>query len=469
MSMADSEHSARVLVVENDPAVGKFLQAALGFWRSTLSVELCTDLGMLPNVYGRGRYSLAIVDARGRSGEVSDFLTDRRKKGDPTPVIVISGRRRLVSRTLKLSQVHHLRKPFGLQDLVRVLEGAMPAPGEAPCSDPKETHAVPPVMPASEPPFPAIGRSKTVLDLLGKLKKAARSGITLLFRGGTGTGKEFFAHLVHENSGRSKGPFVSVDCGMLPLPLVESELFGHAKGAFTGADSDRKGLVEMAEGGTLFLDEIGNAPPEVQPKLLKLLQDKTFRRLGSPDTRKVEARIIAATNADLEDLMRERRFREDLYFRLNVMTIHIPPLKERIEDLPILLDLFLDECSRKEGRTPPRVSRAAKDALVRHSWPGNVRELRNLAENLVADHVLQVIDLGDLPPSVLGAPSSPGGVPSRKRGVRSWTREEVDRLLRESGWVVTKAARRGGMSRKRLYDLMWKHQIVRSVKTLVSR
>jgi Nif-specific regulatory protein len=227
-----------------------------------------------------------------------------------------------------------------------------------------------------------------------------------LIRGESGTGKELIAHAIHYNSLRAKKPFVKVSCAALPDTLIESELFGYEKGAFTGAHARKKGRFELAEGGTIFLDEIGDIPASTQVKLLRVLQEREFERVGGTETVRVNVRVIAATNKDMEKALAEGTFREDLYYRLNVFTIFVPPLRDRKADLLLLADHFLEKFSHEHGKTIKRISTPAIDMLVSYHWPGNVREMENALERAVLMCEGQVIHAHHLPPSLQTAEAS---------------------------------------------------------------
>ena len=225
-----------------------------------------------------------------------------------------------------------------------------------------------------------IGTSGPVRQMYEQVAQVAGTNTTVLIRGESGTGKELIAHAIHYNSLRAKKPFVKVSCAALPDTLIESELFGHEKGAFTGAEARKKGRFELAEGGTLFLDEIGDINPNTQIKLLRVLQEREFERLGGTETIKANVRLLAATNKDLEKAITDGTFREDLYYRLNVFTIFVPPLRERKADLLLLADHFLEKLSREHHKVIKRISTPAIDMLMSYHWPGNVRELENVLE-----------------------------------------------------------------------------------------
>ncbi len=242
-----------------------------------------------------------------------------------------------------------------------------------------------------------VGVSGKMEEVFRKIIKVAATDATVLIRGESGTGKELIARAVHYQSARRDHPLVEINCASIPETLLESELFGHEKGAFTGAYKSKKGKFEVASQGTLFLDEIGELPQGVQAKLLRVLQEQTFTRVGGIENIKGDVRLIAATNTDLEKAMREGRFREDLYYRLNVIPIFIPPLRERLEDIGPLIDHFVKKYAQKNSRKIAGVTERARDALMKYHWPGNVRELENALENAVVMSESETIDLGDLP------------------------------------------------------------------------
>jgi len=251
-----------------------------------------------------------------------------------------------------------------------------------------------------------IGTSKEMRDVYEQIAQVAPSGATVLIRGESGTGKELVAHAIHYNSPRSSKPFVKVNCAALPESLIESELFGHEKGAFTGAVARKRGRFELAEGGTLFLDEIGDLSPAMQVKLLRALQEREFERVGGTETIKVNVRLITATNVDLEQAVSDGRFRSDLYYRLNVFSIYLPPLRERKTDILLLADHFLEKYGRQNGKRINRISTPAIDMLMSYHWPGNVRELENVVERATLVCEGNVIHGYHLPPTLQTAEGS---------------------------------------------------------------
>jgi transcriptional regulator with PAS, ATPase and Fis domain len=308
----------------------------------------------------------------------------------------------------------------------------------------------------------ATGKMQRIFRLIGKV---APTESTVLILGESGTGKELIARAIHLQSRRAHGSFVPVNCGALPENLIESELFGYVRGAFTGAANSRRGLIEEADGGTLFLDEIGEMPPATQVKLLRFLENSEVRRLGDNETRIVDVRVLAATNVDIKRLLDEGRFREDLYYRLNVVTIELPSLRERREDIPLLAGYFLDKFARAAGREITGFAEDAKAALLRYDYPGNVRELENAIQRAVTLAEGSTIARTDLPPAFLQAATlPPGRVDEDVRD--SWSledleREHIQRVLKRQRGNVTNTAKQLGISRTTLWRKMHKYHLAR--------
>jgi formate hydrogenlyase transcriptional activator len=306
-----------------------------------------------------------------------------------------------------------------------------------------------------------VGRSTALRTVLAEVEMVAPTDSTVLICGETGTGKELIARAVHNRSGRRANPFVKCNCAAIPTGLLESELFGHEKGAFTSAVASRVGRFELANRGTIFLDEIGETPLELQPKLLRVLQEREFERLGSSRTLHTDARLVAATNLNLADMVEAKRFRADLYYRLNVFPIHMPPLRERPEDIPLLVCYFARHYAGNLGRRIKWILSSALDALVGYSWPGNIRELQNLIERAV---IRSTGDRLDIPVSEID-----GGMGAPKTGSLPGTLEEAERAhilaaLKECRWVQSGprgAAQRLGINRTTLQFLMKKLGIER--------
>ncbi len=308
-------------------------------------------------------------------------------------------------------------------------------------------------------PSNIIGRSRAMQAVYDLIEKVAGADSTVLIRGESGTGKELVAHAIHYNSPRASNPFIKVHCAALPESVIESELFGHEKGAFTGAIEQRKGRFERAHTGSIFLDEVGDLTPATQVKLLRVLQERQFERVGGTDTVQVEVRVIAATNWDLEALVEEEDFRRDLYYRLNVFPIHVPPLRDRRTDVPLLVDHFIEKYSRSAGKDVHRLSGPALDALMAYDWPGNVRELENCIERAVLMADGDTIQAHHLPPTVQPESPAVGGGRALPDVVENIERDMIVEALRQSGGNMAEAARRLGITervmglRVKKYDL----------------
>jgi DNA-binding NtrC family response regulator len=297
-----------------------------------------------------------------------------------------------------------------------------------------------------------VARCGPMLEVLDRLERVAPTDATVLILGESGTGKELVARAIHDKSRRQDGAFVAVNCAAIPEGLIESELFGHEKGAFTGAVDKRGGLVEAASGGTLFLDEVGELPAAAQARLLRVLQESEIRLVGSSDTRKVDVRVIAATHRDLPAMVREKTFREDLYFRLRVVDIRLPPLRERGEDLLALAEHLLEKTCKRLGRGPARLSEAASRAIRAYPWPGNVRELENAIERAV---ILADGDTIEPPGLGIEPEAAPGAAPAPKAEAMEVSLDEYFRQFVEAHQgelSETEIAKRLGISRKALWE-----------------
>ncbi len=303
-----------------------------------------------------------------------------------------------------------------------------------------------------------VGSSAALRGVLGQIRTVAPTDSTVLIEGETGTGKELMAHAIHMHSRRSNRPFVKLNCAAIPLGLLESELFGHEKGAFTGAVAQKLGRFEAANGGTLFLDEIGDIPLELQAKLLRVLQEQEFERLGSTYTHRVNVRVVAATNQDLATLVAEKKFRMDLYYRVNVFPIALPPLRHRVEDIPMLVAHFVRRYAQSMAKKIEKITSDAMEALVRYPWPGNIRELQNFIERAVILTEGDVLQLSALP-SRTAIAASPVTLEEAER-------DHILNALRDSNWVVggaAGAAARLGVKRTTLISKMRKRGLSRAM------
>ncbi len=310
-----------------------------------------------------------------------------------------------------------------------------------------------------------VGSSPAMRTVDDTIRRVADTDVDVLILGETGTGKELVARAVHERSHRSSGPFVPIDCGAIPENLLESELFGYERGAFTGADRQRQGLLEAASGGTFFLDEIGDLPLVLQAKLLRVLQERKLRRVGGNAEVPIDVRIVAATSRDLDRMVDDRSFREDLFYRINVVRIDLPPLRERGDDLGLLAEFFAEQCSRDMHRPVPAISGPAYSALRRYHWPGNIRELQNVIRRAIALSDDDTIGADDLPVSLVAAAEAANGSPARSffdlrsEYVSRFEREYFTSLLKRHTGNVKESASEAKLPRGTLYRLLSTHRI----------
>ncbi len=454
----------RVLVIDDDPGIREYL-TALGE-RQGYQVSVAADgeeaLGSLSD----SRPDIVTLDAVLPGMDGLETLRQMKKMIPDIPVIMLSGhgQARTIVEAMRLGASDFLRKPFEVEELELAFQKAL------------ETSAL------KEEVESLRGRVRTETDTLGLLgdspnmkevreiiEQVADTDITVLVRGESGTGKEIVARGLYQLSGRRGRPFVKVNCAALPSELLESELFGFEKGAFTGAQKRKLGKFEYANHGTIFLDEISEMHPGLQAKLLQVLQDGEFSRLGGESDVKVDTRIIAATNRNLEQAVREGSFREDLYYRLNVMTIHIPALRDRIDTIPLLVDNFLRMYNEQYNKRQPQLSDRTLDVMMNYHWPGNVRELENMVKRMVVlgneDTVLQEIAMREAPVEeessgdaldleALGADFSSGEALDlkaiSKRAAQIAEKRVIERVLHQTRWNRKEAAERLQISYKAL-------------------
>ena len=382
-----------------------------------------------------------------------DLQQELAKADIQIPIVFLTGHGDIPTsvRAIKAGALEFLTKPFNDEDLLDAIQQGIARNQRAPKQkDDLATHKFGDI----------VGKGAALRNVLNQVEVVAPTDSTVLLLGEAGTGKEVIARAILNVSSRSNRPFVKLNCAAIPSGLLESELFGHEKGAFTGAVSQKIGRFELANGGTLFLDEVGDIPLELQPKLLRVLQEQEFERLGSTRTVRVDVRLIAATNRDLEEMVAEKQFREDLYFRLNVFPIRIPPLRERSEDISLLVQYYVDKYSQRMNKRIDVVPEETMAALCRYSWPGNIRELQNLIERAVImtpGNVLQV-QVSDLQESNRILSSMAGTLEDVER-------QRILQALREAGAVIGGphgAAVRLGLKRTTLLSKMQKLGIARN-------
>jgi len=433
----------RILVVDDEPAqrelVGGFLRKH-GF-------DVVEAGGGREAVarFKQEAFDLVLTDQRMPDLSGTEVLEAVRSTSPETAVVIITayGTIETAVSAVKAGAADYLTKPLNLDDLLhrvhRVRERQrLVAENRELREALAERHRVEGI----------IGDSGRMQEVLSLVRRVAPSDATVLIRGESGTGKELIARALHYASPRAGGPLVKVNCAALAESLLEAELFGHEKGAFTGAVASRKGRFEVADGGSIFLDEIGDLPPHLQVKLLRVLQEREFERVGSSRPIKVDVRLLAATHRDLEALVREGRFREDLYYRINVVTIALPPLRERREDLPPLIEHFLRAFAGKNGKTVRGLTREAREALLRYDYPGNIRELENLIERAVVLTRDDVIGVEDLPLTLeTPAPGSGEGA-GLIAAVEGLERRMIREALGKADGTQTRAAELLGISER---------------------
>src|SRR5216110_2748295 len=369
-----------ILVADDDTAIRTVLNQALS--RAGYEVRLTGNAATLWRWVSQGEGDLVITDVVMPDENAFDLLPRIKKMRPNLPVIVMSAQNTFMTaiRASERGAYDYLPKPFDLKELIAIVGRALTEPKARQAARPHEEVEA----------MPLVGRSAAMQEIYRVLARLMQTDLTVMITGESGTGKELVARALHDYGKRRSGPFVAINMAAIPRDLVESELFGHEKGAFTGANTRSSGRFEQAEGGTLFLDEIGDMPMEARTRLLRVLQQGEYTTVGGRTPIKSDVRIIAASNKDLRILIQQGLFREDLFFRLNVVPLRLPPLRERIEDVPDLIRHFFAQAER-EGLPPKQLDQAALDRLKRYRWPGNVRELENLARRLAALYPQDVI------------------------------------------------------------------------------
>ena len=373
-----SKQRVNILIADDEVFIREGLKEALQ--RDTYHIEAVADGLQARERLRAGRYHLAILDLRMKGPSGLELLEELSGRDADTQIVILTahGNVHTAVEAMKKGAYDFLTKPVDLSHLRLVVERALDRLHLV--AENRKLHS----RLESGDPFRRLVRNSESMQSASKLiKQVAQSDVPVLLRGETGVGKDLVARSIHERSKRSERPFVAVNCGGFTEELFSSELFGHKRGAFTGAHADKPGRFALAEGGTLFLDEIGEVPLKNQVELLRALESHEYQPLGDPHVRRANVRIIAATNRNLERSVGEGSFREDLYYRLNVVPIDIPPLRQRQEDIPVLVETFLDEACRAQEQPHKRLSSEAMGCLLAHSWPGNVRELRNIVQRLV--------------------------------------------------------------------------------------
>jgi two-component system, NtrC family, nitrogen regulation response regulator NtrX len=454
---------SRILVIDDEAAIRDSL-------KMTLEYEGYEFIGAATGQEGltlaeREAPDLVLLDVKMPGMDGLEVLDRLRVMNDSLPVVVVSGHGTISTavEATKKGAFDFIEKPFASDKVLVTLRNAL---DQRTLRDENRS-----LKRAVEIRHQMIGDSAALKEVMAAIRRAAPTNATVLIQGESGVGKELVARTIHRNSLRSRERFVQVNCAAIPEELIESELFGHEKGSFTGATEKQVGKFEQADRGTIFLDEVGDMSPKTQAKVLRVLQEGEVERLGSARTIKVDVRVIAATNKNLEEEIEKGSFREDLYFRLAVIPIFVPPLRDRPEDIPPLVRHYMDYFSRENNVRPKRITQAAMDTLQRYRWRGNIRELRNTVERL---HIMtggDTIDVPDLPsavraPAGAGAPmpKAGGDGDQPKAGTLREFKDNAERAylvqkLRENGWNISKTAEVIDTPRSNLYKKLEQYQI----------
>jgi DNA-binding NtrC family response regulator len=444
----------KIMVVDDEPLMRVTIQDALvGEGYEAVSVETG---GKGVNLLHKAQWDILITDLRLPDMDGIQILKEVKSLNPQTDVILITAYGSIDSAVtaMKEGASDYLTKPFSMDELLLIVKRLlrMRQLEEENLSLRRKV----------EEQFGLeglVGKSPVMIKIYELIETISQTDTTVLISGESGTGKELVANAIHLRSPRKRGPFVKVNCSALPETLLETELFGHERGAFTGALRQRKGRFEMADGGSLFLDEIGDISPAVQVKLLRVLQEREFERVGGNETVAVDVRLACATQRDLKEEIRKGAFREDLYYRLNVVPIHLPPLRERREDILLLVDHFIKKYSEKMGKEITGLSVEAKTLLLRYSFPGNIRELENMIERAIALIKGKIIQAEDLPEEVCGRASQIQTICEKVRAskplgqaVNLFEKEYIQSVLESTKGKKGQAAEILGISRKTLWE-----------------
>jgi DNA-binding NtrC family response regulator len=451
----------RVMVVDNEEGLCRMMEAVLA--DNGYAVTAYTRSFEAAEAFQAGQYDLLVTDIKMPGMDGLELLQRVKQKDPAIPVIMVTAYAtvEMSIQALRKGAYDMLTKPFEPEELLYRVKNALQHTKLI-----EENRELREELVGRFQFDNIIGASKGLKEVLEKVEKIAVRDTSVLVTGESGTGKELIAQAIHYNSPRKDKKFVAINCGALPASLLESELFGYRKGAFTGAAENRRGLLETADGGTLFLDEVGNLPMTVQKTLLRFLQEQTFNRLGDPTPTKVDVRILSATNSDLKIAVKAGEFREDLYYRLNVVNIHLPPLRERRDDIPLLAAHFISQQNTKFGTKIQGLDQEAREAAVNYAWPGNIRQLRNVMEaslamegsNYITLPVLSQfieVPLGDLE---AGADAS-GDEGDYTKALSKFETEYLRGLLRKNNGNVEAAAREAGTNMATIYRKIKKYGI----------
>ncbi|MHB8095306.1 MAG: sigma-54-dependent transcriptional regulator [Candidatus Aminicenantales bacterium] len=451
-----NEREAKILVVDDEENIRKSLRMILEYEGFSL-LEASNGEDALELIRETVALDLVLLDIKmpGRSG--LEILAEIKARPNSPEVVMISGQGtiQVAVEATKLGAFDFLEKPLHRERVLLSIRNALDRNRlRNECQDLKKK---------SEKRYAIIGEHESIQNLWKEILKTAPTNATILIFGESGTGKELIARAVHARSLRAGEKFIQVNCAAIPEELIESELFGHEKGAFTGATERKMGKFEQADGGTIFLDEIGDMSLKTQSKVLRVLEEGEVQRVGSAKVGRVDVRVIAATNKDLRTEMKEGRFREDLFFRLNVVPLRTPALRERKEDIPRLVDFFVRTFCEENNFRPKRFSAEAMSALIEHPWKGNVRELRNVVERLIILTENDTIEMRDLPDQFREVPGvrapDPGNVRTLKEYREAAEKEFLLAKLRSNNWNISQTAREIDTPRSNLYKKLEQYEI----------
>jgi DNA-binding NtrC family response regulator len=438
---------ASILIVEDEPKMRRLLELNLGEQGYTTHAAAEAEAGL--KLLNQVPVDLVVTDFRLPGMNGLEFLQAVKRVNANMPVVVMTafGSVESAVEAMKAGASDYILKPFPLEELVLIVRKELESRKLR-----EENRSLREALGQRYEYANIIAKSDKMQAVLALVERVAPTNTTVLLGGESGTGKDLIAGAIHQHSLRASGPFVKINSSAIPETLLESELFGYEKGAFSGATASKPGKFELAHKGTLFLDEIGDVPQAVQVKLLRVLQEREFERLGGTKTLKVDVRLIAATNRDLRAALEEGTFREDLYYRLNVVAIDIPPLRERKEDIPPLAQFFVERFARKSEKPIRGITPAALDVLTNFHWPGNVRELENIIERGVTFCTGTMLDAGDIRLDRPPAASPTGATPVLPEGMtlEQWEEEIIREAVRRAGGNKSQAARALGLSRNAL-------------------
>lgn len=448
---------ATILIVDDEAAIRKALEKFLsGQGYNVVSAGSGEDaLKIIENEV----IDLALVDLVMPGMDGVELIKKLKETDQKMVCIVMTAFGTITSavEAMKAGAYHYLTKPFELDDIASLIRTGLEHRNLK-----EENRVLRQQLKAKYRFENIVGTSPEMSGVFELIEKVADTDSTILILGESGTGKELVAKAIHYNSSRASMPMITVNCGAIPEELLETELFGHVKGSFTGANATKLGKFDAANGGTIFLDEIGDMSPKLQVKILRVLQERRFEPVGSTRTHEVDVRIITATNKNLEDEVRKKQFREDLFYRLNVIPIKIPPLRERKSDIPLLAQHFIQKFNKENDRHIEGLSKAAMNVFVNYDWPGNVRELENMIERLVILKPKGMIEEEDLPPAMVARTQKPAqrqaegikfdGKTSFRQAVEDYESELIMKALEQTGWNKNKAAALLGLNRTTLVE-----------------